>query len=433
MGVFSGFVAALAILPVALVLVVWDTNAGLSLAGEKAITTAELRAGSDTLELPNSFFDRLDVAFMVSIQGEEQVVERGEDLSIPMEASAFGNLCDRPGTYEFISLGGRRWAWSCATTPRGHILTAVAPHTVSVAFVGFLLFILVAVVGLVTALVVLRVLSPLTKVSQALNRVSSGERGVTLQPTGLAELDDIIFQINDTAAAMGQREDAITAQIRVAQRMAKMVAHEVRNPLQSVELLTSLMVSENSLSERRQTAEAIRKEIQDLDQVVSRLLKRSVGADLEINPRPTKAETLVQHLVQMHRASAHDGGVNLEVTGVCDRDILVDSALIGRSLENLLVNALHYAESRVRIQAIDVEGAVAFHVDDDGPGVASNIATQVFAANVSGREGGHGLGLALVRAVAEAHGGTATHTTSPLGGSRFILTVPTAPPQDALP
>jgi len=192
-------------------------------------------------------------------------------------------------------------------------------------------------------------------------------------------------------------------------------------------------VSENSLSERRETADAIRKEIQDLDQVVSRLLKRSVGADLEIHPRLTQADTLVQHLLQMHSASAQDGGLRLEVTAVSDRELLVDSALVGRSLDNLLVNALHYAESRIQVEAVDVDGAVAFHVDDDGPGVAPNIAAQVFAANVSGRQGGNGLGLALVRAVAEAHGGTATHATSPLGGSRFVLTLPTAPPQVALP
>lgn len=428
MGVYSGFVAALAVLPVALVLVVWDTNAALALAGEKAIITAELRAGSDSLSLPDRFFDRLHVATIITISGGRQTVERGEALEVPMEASAFHNLCKNPGTYDFISLGGRRWAWSCARTHRGAVLTAVAPQTVSVVFVGFLLFILAAVVGLVTALVVLRVLSPLGRVRAALNRVGAGERNVTLQPTGLAELDEIVFEINDTAKAMEQREDAITAQIRVAQRMAKMVAHEVRNPLQSVELLTSLMVTENSLSERRETAEAIRHEIQDLDQVVSRLLKRSVGADLEVHVRPTDAKQLVEHFVQIHEAKASEQGIRLDTGDLTNVSALLDSALIGRSLENLLVNALQHAKERVKISVSTDDTAIEFSVEDDGAGVDPSIAGQVFAANVSRRQGGTGLGLALVRAVAEAHGGTASHRSSTLGGAQFTMALPIDPP-----
>lgn len=424
MGVFSGFVAALAILPVALVLVAWDTNAALALAGEKAIITAELRAGSDSLSLPDQFFDRLNVATLVTLDGDRQTVERGESLSIPMDAAAFKNLCDRPGSYDFISLGGRRWAWSCATTRQGHALTAVAPQTVSVGFVGFLLFILVTVVGLVTALVVLRVLSPLTRVGQALDRVGAGERNVQLQPTGLAELDEIVFQINETAAAMEQREDAITAQIRVAQRMAKMVAHEVRNPLQSVELLTSLMVSENSLSERRQTAEAIRREIQDLDKVVNRLLKRSVGADLELHQRPTDPVALVDHLLQLHAPTAQERGIELRKGSVASQTVTMDSALVGRSLENLIINALQYASRVLLVQIEAIDDELVISVEDDGPGVDPSIAAQVFAPDVSRRPGGTGLGLALVRAVAEAHGGTAAHDASPLGGSRFEMRVP---------
>ena len=429
MGAFSGSIAALAVLPMAIVLVAWDTNDAIQLAAEKAVVMAEMRAAAEVLERPDELFQRVEVATMVHIGGDgTQVVERGEPLTIPFAGSRFETLCQQgPGSYDLISLQGRRWAWSCAPDPTGHVLVGVEPATISLLFVVFVLFTLMAVVGLVTALVVLRVLAPLSRVSSALSRVRAGQRDVRLTATGLAELDDMIFQVNDTASAMEQREDAIMARIQVAQRVARLVAHEVRNPLQSIELLTSLIVSERDADERRITGDAIRKEIRDLDQVVTQLLQRSVGDDLSLEVRPSDLADLVDHVRRLHTAEARRRGIQLEFGALEDIQLHVDSALLGRSLENLVRNAFQHAKSHIRVDAERVEDGVDLWVEDDGPGVDPSVADRAFSANVSLTPGGSGLGLALVQAVADAHGGHARHEVSPLGGARFVLHLPLRP------
>ena len=80
--------------------------------------------------------------------------------------------------------------------------------------------------------------------------------------------------------------------------------------------------------------------------------------------------------------------------------------------------------ARVRVSIELTEDGFAAIVDDNGPGVDPVLAEHVFEANVTGRTGGTGLGLALVREVVQAHGGTIVHERSPLGGARFIARLP---------
>jgi signal transduction histidine kinase len=439
MGVFSGFVAALAVLPAALLYVVGDTTSAMRLAGDKAVMTAEFRASLGPARTSSRSFEGLDVAAVATVYLGRAVIEFGPpDLMTRVSAAPeFEALCANPGHYELLDVGeGRRWAWGCAENGDFRALAATEPRSsLTPTSLGLLLFLLVAVVGLVTALVVLRVLAPLSRVSTALVQVEAGERDVRLKPTGLAELDEIVYRVNATALAMEQREDAITSRIRTVQRMARLVAHEVRNPLQSLELLTTLMVSEDDEEARAETGLAIRKEISILDQVVTRLLRRSIGADLELNLQESKLEPILRHVHRLHQAKARESGISLELGDIPKVEATFDSALVGRSMANLVINALQHARSQVQISGSVDDGSIVIYVDDDGPGVDETLAASLFDPNVSGRAGGSGLGLALVLAVAQAHGGTATQQASPLGGARFVLRLPhrVTPASDTLP
>jgi signal transduction histidine kinase len=107
-----------------------------------------------------------------------------------------------------------------------------------------------------------------------------------------------------------------------------------------------------------------------------------------------------------------------------------DGAALGRLVRNLADNAARHASSRVGIR-VGIEGREAvLRVDDDGPGVPVADRERVFErftrldeSRVRGA-GGTGLGLALVRAVALAHGGTVRVLDSPLGGARFEARLP---------
>jgi len=96
-------------------------------------------------------------------------------------------------------------------------------------------------------------------------------------------------------------------------------------------------------------------------------------------------------------------------------------------LGNLLDNACKWARSRVVVQATSAAPAATVVIDDDGPGLASDLRQAVLRRGVRADEAapGSGLGLAIVRDLAELYGGAIALSTSPLGGLRVELTLPT--------
>lgn len=110
---------------------------------------------------------------------------------------------------------------------------------------------------------------------------------------------------------------------------------------------------------------------------------------------------------------------------------------LGRVVANLLDNATRYARTTVEVSVRRNGSSVVLAVDDDGPGVPAAESDRVFERFVrldAGRArtgGGAGLGLAVVRETVAAHGGATTVTGSPLGGARFLVTLPLAGPAGA--
>ena len=110
--------------------------------------------------------------------------------------------------------------------------------------------------------------------------------------------------------------------------------------------------------------------------------------------------------------------------------IEADRRLFTRALDNLMRNAVKYGKRTVRLSCEVEPRVVRFIVDDDGPGVPITERARIFDALVrldparSRDTGGIGLGLSLARRIANAHGGRLTCTDSPLGGARFVLSIP---------
>jgi signal transduction histidine kinase len=93
---------------------------------------------------------------------------------------------------------------------------------------------------------------------------------------------------------------------------------------------------------------------------------------------------------------------------------------------NLLENAVYAAspEGEVTVRAGSADGAVAVYVEDTGPGVDAATLRRLFEPLITTKERGVGLGLALVKRIAERHGGTVTYSDRPGGGARFTVRLP---------
>lgn len=111
-------------------------------------------------------------------------------------------------------------------------------------------------------------------------------------------------------------------------------------------------------------------------------------------------------------------------------EVLADGHLMEMALEAILENAVNHTTTsdRIRLSAETQGNSVIVRIDDSGPGVPLDEREHVFLrfarGNAAQRHSGSGLGLSLVRAVAESHGGTAVISDSPLGGAAVILTLP---------
>jgi len=424
-GSFAGLIAALTFLPTAIPLAFTMMSGDEAIALRRAESAA--RSGSVLVEAgrpPDDTFRRdidVDLVYVASAN-----LRYGSPASAHLDVRALLEQCRADAT--IVQAKKASWAIAC----EDDVLAASRLEPARQARLVFLIVaVLAIVVGILTALGVLRMLRPLSEVSRALDRVGAGERGVRMPRTGLAELDDLVDRLNAAARDMEDREDTILGRIAVVQEMARMVAHEVRNPLQSLELLTSLIASEEDENERLELAQAIHEEIRTLETVVTRLLRESAtkGA-LRLQREESSLAPLVEKVVALRRPQANARGTRL-LTGVLSGRVLpMDAALMKRSIENLVINAMQAVPDRggeVKVSLIEETDDLLLSVDDNGPGVDPELADQIFEADVTSKSKGTGLGLALVKGVVEAHSGTIRCVTSPMGGARFEVRIPLDP------
>ncbi len=135
-------------------------------------------------------------------------------------------------------------------------------------------------------------------------------------------------------------------------------------------------------------------------------------------------------LVEVSRLRA--SGIVVDGSGVGPARVHGDRRLLGQLMRNLADNAARHAHRRVAIGVVDREGLAVLTVEDDGDGVPADQRDRIFERFVrldearSRDAGGSGLGLPIVRAIAEAVGGRVTVDASRWGGARFTVTLPSA-------
>ena len=253
-----------------------------------------------------------------------------------------------------------------------------------------------------------------------------------LDRTGVRELDRIVDAFNryrlrfEEASAQlreaGQqrsRDQRLTA----LGRMSGGIAHEIRNPIATMRLK-----AENALAASpEQQAIALRAIVGQIDR-----LEGLVQSLLALVQPVTLAPQLVdlrQWLAERRqavagRAAAKDVDIHLQHSGASQARF--DPVHMARAIDNLLDNAVRHAPpgSSVVLAAAAAEtGSLLFRVDDTGTGVPEALQARLFEPFATGRADGTGLGLALAREVALAHGGELRHVAL-LPGTRFELELP---------
>jgi signal transduction histidine kinase len=202
-------------------------------------------------------------------------------------------------------------------------------------------------------------------------------------------------------------------------------SHELRTPAASVYgVLKTLAGRGRELNEELreellrvgvEQGERLRRLLEELLDL-SRLDARAIS----VEPRPLVLKSALAEVV--HGALAKSDTVELDIPD--DLAAVVDPLVLERVVSNLVANAVRYGAPPIRISAQQRDRHLRVAVEDSGPGVPQELEGRIFDRFArGGGETGHGLGLAIARAYAQAHGGDLVYDPRP-GGARFELLIP---------
>ena len=212
-----------------------------------------------------------------------------------------------------------------------------------------------------------------------------------------------------------QRDDLLRLQLQ-KERLTAFVVHDLKNPVNSMDLHAQLLLREQGLSARAlESATSIRAEARMLARMIHDLLDLSKADEGKLAPRRSDVDlrALVHEVIAELRVQAQSRAVNLRSCLGTGR-IHADEDLLRRTLTNLVENAIRYApsETSVTIVAARLAGGTELRVTDAGTAIPPEMREKVFDpfVQVESSErvvphGSRGLGLAFCRLVVEAHGG----------------------------
>lgn len=250
-----------------------------------------------------------------------------------------------------------------------------------------------------------------------------------LQPLETAELSSeiapLISHINDLLSRL---DDAVQAQ----RRFVGHAAHQLRTPLAGLKLECELMLGGQLPADVRERAERI-KSVNDRMIRLGQQLLVLARADSSTRPQDSFVRSDLSEWVRTSAAEwvprTRAAGLALELTAA-DEPVWVDidPLLMEELLGNLIENALRYGKGASAIRLQVGTNPPSLTVEDDGPGIAPDEAERVFEAFYrapGGSAGGAGLGLAIVREIARAHGGWWNLLSRPaFPGTRITVVFP---------
>jgi signal transduction histidine kinase len=257
-----------------------------------------------------------------------------------------------------------------------------------------------------------------------------------LELTGQQDLDRIVEAINRAGTRLAdarRTSEALVNQVAEANRLATLgrvvagVAHEIRNPIAAMRLKAENAVAVGpDLARKDNALRVIVEQIGRLETLLRNLLSSVQRAPLVSVPVNDVAAFLTER-VELFREQAAEQGLELEVRGD-GAEARFDPARIAQAIDNLILNAIQNTPrgGRVTLCAESTGDRVVLSVADTGKGVPEAVRAHLFEPFVTGRSEGTGLGLAVVREIAEAHGGAvrAVHRND---GTTFVLELPWRP------
>lgn len=277
-------------------------------------------------------------------------------------------------------------------------------------------------------------LRPIKEIAQTARLASATQLDAQIPTTGSGdELDDLAQTLNDMFAR-------IRRSVQRMQRFSANAAHELRTPLNALRSrLEVTLEQERTPDEYRKILSETAMQVEGLSESVNAMMRLAQSeAGLRSEHRvPIAVAELLGDVCEFFEPLASEQGLVLEVADLEAATVSGEPAWLHQCFANLLDNAIRYTPEGGTVHvscAVDSQArTVAVQVRDDGIGIPEREQRRIFEPYHRVREGaaaraggnGAGIGLALVREIARAHGGEATVESVPEQGSTFTVRLPT--------
>jgi signal transduction histidine kinase len=222
---------------------------------------------------------------------------------------------------------------------------------------------------------------------------------------------------------------------RLLSRLLARVAHEIRNPLSSLDIHVQLLEEDLAqlAPEVREKAasrfEVIHGELNRLEMIVRQFLRLSAPSELEL--QTVNVDQIVAHVCELLRPEADARAIEIRIVRSDELPVFRgDAGQLTQALVNLVINAIQAVERRGWIEVVarrsDLIEGVTLEVRDSGPGVPPEQQTLIFEPYFTTKPDGNGLGLWIVQQIVSSHRGKIEVINAPEGGAVFALHLPAA-------
>jgi len=281
----------------------------------------------------------------------------------------------------------------------------------------------------------------LRAVESAARRLGSGDLRARAPERGGDEVAAVARAFNAMAGDLAARADALAASDKARRQLLADVSHELTTPITAMRgYLETLTMPEIALDEatRARYLAVISDETSRLERIIGDLLDlaRLEGGGGALTVDEVPVAQLFDRVAARHEHASRTANVAIATTIAAGAEhVRGDGARLEQALQNLAANAMRYAPagSTLRLSARPAEGAggsVAIAVEDEGSGIAPEHLPYVFdrfykadASRSAGESDGSGLGLSIVKAIVERHGGRITASSVP-GRTSFEIVLP---------
>jgi nitrogen fixation/metabolism regulation signal transduction histidine kinase len=294
--------------------------------------------------------------------------------------------------------------------------------------VSALAFVLVVLAIVLAASLAQQMTRPLGRLAGAIEQVSSGDLDTRVQPEGAREFQTLGASFNAMAERLGDARSAVQEAEREAawREVARRLAHEFKNILTPMSLSLHRLrrraefVPDDQRTAVRESLEALQRGVAQMTQLAEQFSQYARLPDPRIEPLDLAEVT--RNAAALHE---HEN-VQVEVHAGSRLPVRGDSLLLSRAIHNLLLNACEASPPGgvVEVHTRAEAGLAEVEILDRGPGIPAALRDRIFEPYVSTKRRGSGLGLSLVRDIAQQHEGTVSIEDRDGGGARARLRLP---------